>query len=67
MRRAMGWETAFGFTLFFAVVAVIQAVLNVLRPDPEVWPALVALVFVTFSVITYRRWRQVARIPSTDS
>lgn len=61
MRRALGWETAFGFALFFALVAVGQAVVNVLRPDPEVWPAVVALVFVAVATLTYRRWRRVAR------
>lgn len=61
MRRAMGWETAFGFTLFFAIIAVAQAVFNVLRPEPDVWPALVALGFVTLAVLTYRRWRHVSR------
>lgn len=56
-RRARQWETAFGFALFFAVVSVIQAVINVLRPDPQVWPAFLALFFVSLAFFAYRRWR----------
>lgn len=61
MRRARQWETAFGFALFFAIASVIQAILNVSRPSPEVWPALVALVFVSVAFFAYRRWRAASR------
>lgn len=57
-REAMKWETLFGFSLFFALAAIVQAVLNVLRPDPEVWPALLAAAFVALSWAAYRRWRR---------
>lgn len=59
-RRARQWETAFGFALFFAVVSVLQAVINILRPAPQVWPALVALFFASLAFFAYRRWRAAA-------
>ncbi|APT84174.1 membrane protein [Corynebacterium aquilae DSM 44791] len=56
-RRRMQWDTVVGFLTFFAVVAVIQAVRNVLQPQPEVLPAFVALVLVVAAVSAWRYGR----------
>jgi divalent metal cation (Fe/Co/Zn/Cd) transporter len=43
-----------GFLGFFAFLAVIQAVINVVQPEPKVWPALLALVLVLATVSMWR-------------
>ncbi|PRQ10815.1 hypothetical protein C1Y63_09655 [Corynebacterium sp. 13CS0277] len=53
-RQRLQWDTIVGFLSFFAVVAVIQAVMNVLRPDPSLGPALLALVLVVAAVSAWR-------------
>lgn len=57
-RRELQLEALLGFLGFFTVLAVIQAVINVLRPEPAVWPALLALVLVLATVAVWRAWRR---------
>lgn len=57
-RAAMRWETLFGFLLFFAIMAFLQAVINVLRPEPQVWPALFAAAMMALAATAFRRWRR---------
>lgn len=51
-RTALMWDTAIGFLGFFAVLSLIQAVLNLLRPEPALWPGFLAatLVLATWAV-----------------
>lgn len=42
MRYALLWDTALGFCGFFAALALIQAVVNLFRPEPALWPGLLA-------------------------
>lgn len=53
-RRRLQQDALSGFLGFFAFVAVLQAVLNVFQPEPQVWPALLALALVT---ATWWSWR----------
>lgn len=56
-RTKLLWDTLIGFLGFFAVLAVIQAVINLFAPEPAVWPAVVALVLVLVTVATWRARR----------
>ncbi|MFC5938276.1 hypothetical protein ACFPVT_02490 [Corynebacterium choanae] len=56
-RRQLLRDSLVGFVSFFAMVASVQAVFNVLRPEPQVWPALLALVLVIATVVLYRATR----------
>lgn len=42
MRYSLLWDTALGFCGFFAALALIQAVVNLFRPEPAIWPGLLA-------------------------
>lgn len=53
-RRNLQLDSFIGFLGFFAALAVAQAVVNVFRPEPEVWPALLALVLVLATVSLWR-------------
>jgi hypothetical protein len=53
-RRRLQRDTLVGFLGFFAALAVIQAVINVLRPEPLLWPALVALALVGATATAWR-------------
>lgn len=57
-RRALVWDTALGFVGFLTALAVLQAVLNVFRADPAIWPGLFALVMV---LATWLVWKGRAR------
>ncbi|MCK7637685.1 hypothetical protein [Corynebacterium pygosceleis] len=57
-RRKLQRDTVTGFVSFFAVVALIQAVVNVTRPEPAVWPAVLALVLVLAAVWLWRSGRR---------
>lgn len=57
-RKGLQLEALLGFLGFFSFLAVIQAVINVLRPEPAVWPALLALVLVIATVSVWRAWRK---------
>ena len=48
------WDTLVGFVGFFAFLSVIQAVVNLLSPEPAVWPAVLALVLVIAAVTVWR-------------
>lgn len=50
-------QALLGFLTFFSVMAVIQAAINVVQPEPKMWPAVLALVLVTTTVIIWRRWK----------
>ncbi|WP_291479995.1 hypothetical protein [Corynebacterium sp.] len=56
-RRRTVLEAVLGFLSFFTVLALVQAVWNVLQDDPAVWPSLLlaALLLATWAV--WRRWR----------
>lgn len=59
-RKALLYDAVLGFLGFFAFLAFVQAVVNLFRPEPLVWPAVLALVLVTATVVTWRsrrRWR----------
>ncbi|MBN9644491.1 hypothetical protein ACFSSC_11015 [Corynebacterium mendelii] len=53
-RQQLVRDSVVGFVGFFAFLSVVQAVINVLRPEPLVWPALLALVMVILFVVVYR-------------
>ncbi|WP_315525288.1 hypothetical protein [Corynebacterium durum] len=53
-RKKLMWDTLVGFVGFFAFLSVIQAVLNLLSPEPAVWPATLALVLVIAAVTVWR-------------
>ena len=53
-RRKLMWDTLVGFVGFFAFLSVIQAVVNLLSPEPGVWPAVLALVLVIVAVTVWR-------------
>lgn len=53
-RRKLVWDSVLGFVGFLCLLAVMQAVINVLRPQPAVWPALFALVMLA---VTWLLWR----------
>ena len=53
-RRTLQWDAIVGFLSFFAVVAVVQAFLNVLAPEPQIFPAVLALVLVVAAVSAWR-------------
>lgn len=42
MRQSLLWDTAIGFAGFFAVLALIQAILNLFAASPALWPGLLA-------------------------
>lgn len=46
-----------GFLGFFAVLSIIQAMINMAQPDPKVWPAVLALILVTATVAAWRAGR----------
>lgn len=58
MRRELLWDTALGFLGFFALVAVVQAVINIFQPHPAIWPGLVAAVFCGLTYLTWRAKRK---------
>ncbi|AKE40689.1 hypothetical membrane protein [Corynebacterium kutscheri] len=49
-------QAVLGFLVFFTVLAVIQAAINVIQPEPALWPALFALVMVVATVMFWRRF-----------
>lgn len=58
------WQALIGFVGFFALLAVVQGVVNLFRPEPEVWPGLLAgaLVLSTWTLVRrWRKWRQQPR------
>lgn len=56
-RGQLAKDAILGFVGFFTFLAVVQAVINVFRPDPEVWPALFALVMLAACWLTWRLTR----------
>ncbi|MFP7365021.1 hypothetical protein SFC07_04450 [Corynebacterium callunae] len=57
-RHSLQLEVLLGFLGFFSFLAVVQAIINVLQPEPKIWPALLALVLVVSFVAVWRRWRR---------
>ena len=53
-RRRTVWEAVLGFLALFDVLALVQAVMNILG-DAAVWPSLLLLVLL---VVTWGAWRQ---------
>ncbi|WP_151529510.1 MULTISPECIES: hypothetical protein [Corynebacterium] len=66
-RKKLVWEALVGFCGTFAAVAVAQAVANILRPEPEVWPALLALVLVIATVALWRSGQNRFQLPPDDT
>lgn len=60
-RKDLLWQTGIGFVGFFALLAVIQAVINVFSQEPVIWPGLLAglLVLATWALV--RKWRRARR------
>lgn len=56
-RSELLWDTLIGFLGFFAFLSVVQAVFNVLSPEPKIWPAVLALVLVVTTVAVWRAKR----------
>ncbi|WJZ01895.1 hypothetical protein [Corynebacterium freiburgense] len=53
-RRKLQRDALTGFLSFFALVSVIQAVLNLFAPEPAIWPAALALILVILTIISWR-------------
>lgn len=56
MRKDLIWQTVIGFVGFFAFLAVVQAVMNVFRPEPAIWPGLLAGALVLATWLLTKRW-----------
>ncbi|QPK83685.1 hypothetical protein G7Y29_02440 [Corynebacterium qintianiae] len=56
MRRDLVWQTLIGFVGFFAFVALVQAVLNLFRPEPLLWPGVLAGALCLATFWLTRRW-----------
>ncbi|WP_245802265.1 hypothetical protein [Corynebacterium pacaense] len=57
-RHGLRHDALLGFLGFFAGIAVLQAIINVFRPEPLVWPAALALVLVIATVAVWRARRR---------
>lgn len=57
MRKDLIWQAAIGFVGFFAFIALIQAVVNIFRPEPAIWPGLLAGALVLATWLLVKRWR----------
>lgn len=57
-RTELQRQALIGFLAFLSVMSVIQATINVVQPEPQRWPAVLALVLVTTTVIVWRRSRK---------
>ncbi|WP_370639207.1 hypothetical protein [Corynebacterium sp. CNCTC7651] len=67
LRKDLVWQSIVGFVGFFTALALIQAVVNVFRPEPAVWPALFAAVMITLEVLLVRRWLRWRRSQEPES
>lgn len=56
-RKKLAWESALGFVGFFLVLAAIQAVWNVLQPEPAVLPSVLLTVLVVVEWLIWLRYR----------
>lgn len=52
-RRALMWDTVIGFVGFFALLALVQAIMNLFDPEPALWPGFLAagLCLATYGLI----------------
>lgn len=57
-RKKLVWESALGFFGFFTVLAAIQAVWNVLQPEPAVLPSVLLAVLLLITWLIWRRYRR---------
>lgn len=57
-RRRTTLEAILGFLSFFTVLALIQAVWNVLQDAPSVWPSLLLLALLIITWLVWRQWRR---------
>ncbi|WP_420099683.1 hypothetical protein [Corynebacterium sp.] len=57
-RRRTVLEAVLGFLSFFTVLALVQAVWNVLQDDPAVWPSLLLAGLLLTTWMVWRRWRR---------
>lgn len=53
-RKQLVWDSLTGFIGFFAFLSVVQAILNLLQPEPQLWPAVLALVTVIATVALWK-------------
>lgn len=53
----MQLDSITGFLGFFAALSVIQAIINLVQPEPKVWPAALALILVIATVTAWRAGR----------
>lgn len=56
-RRQLQHETLVGFLGFFAFLTLAQAVWNLFRPEPALWPGLLAAALVGLTWWVWRRGR----------
>ena len=56
-RRDLLWQTLIGFVGFFAFLALVQGVVNLFRPEPAIWPGLLAGALILATWLLVRRWR----------
>lgn len=66
-RRKLRHEAYLGFVGTFCFLTIVQAILNLLRPEPLLWPALLALGSVLLSVSYFRWYRQHFREHTDDA
>ncbi len=52
------WQTVIGFVGFFAALALVQGVVNLFRPEPAIWPGLLAGALILATWLLVRRWRR---------
>ncbi|MFV8381126.1 hypothetical protein HW450_04350 [Corynebacterium hindlerae] len=57
-REQLRHQALVGFLSFLAFMSVIQAAINVVQPEPQMWPAVLALVLVITTVVVWRRGRK---------
>lgn len=66
-RQDLVWQTAVGFVGFFALLALVQAVLNLFSPAPAIWPGLLAGALVLAEWWLVRRWLRWRGSSSTNT
>ncbi|MDD7581501.1 hypothetical protein ACEE23_08235 [Corynebacterium sp. 32222D000AT] len=68
MRHSLLWDTALGFCGFFAALAILQAVVNLFRPEPAIWPGLLAgvLCLALYGIYRAKRAHLARTGPSTQ-
>ncbi|MCT2338447.1 hypothetical protein [Corynebacterium sp. p3-SID1056] len=55
-RKDLMWQAIIGFVGFFALVALVQGLVNLFRAEPAIWPGLLAGAFALAEWWLVRRW-----------